>query len=50
MDLQTIFKDSKGRWRDDVLWKIVPYTWRSERKWRLDVVSGLYELDTVIFR
>jgi len=26
-----IFKDSKGRWRDDVLWKIVPYTWRSNR-------------------
>jgi len=22
MSLQTIFKDSKGRWRDDVLWKI----------------------------
>jgi len=30
---QTIFKDSKGRWRDDVLWKTVPYTWRSNRKW-----------------
>jgi len=27
------FKDSKGRWRDDVLWKMVPYTWRSDRKW-----------------
>jgi len=33
MSLQTIFKDSKGRWRDDVLWKIVPYTWHSDRKW-----------------
>jgi len=33
MSLQTIFKDSKGRWRHDVLWKIVPYTWRSDRKW-----------------
>jgi len=33
MSLQTIFKDSKGRWRDEVLWKIVPYTWCSDRKW-----------------
>jgi len=33
MSLQMIFKDSKGRLRDDVLWKIVPYTWRSDRKW-----------------
>jgi len=38
MSLQTIFKDSKGRWRDDMLWKIVPYTWRSDRKWQISTV------------
>jgi len=33
MSLQIIFKDSKGRWRDAVLWKIVPNAWHSDRKW-----------------